>query len=89
MKFSAKCLVALTLTSILVVGGCDKPFNGPTKDVCYLNRGDTSTCPTSLDLYLPEPSGQPAPVMVTVHGGGWGSGDKADAKVTICCSIVR
>ena len=30
-----------------------------------------------LDLYLPEKSTSPVPVVLWVHGGGWAGGDKA------------
>lgn len=30
-----------------------------------------------LDLYLPKSSGQPRPLVIWVHGGGWRAGDKA------------
>lgn len=34
-----------------------------------------------LDLYLPDAkSGQPRPVIVAIHGGGWAFGDKAHAN---------
>jgi len=29
-----------------------------------------------LDLYLPEPPGKPAPVLIWIYGGGWLSGSK-------------
>jgi acetyl esterase/lipase len=32
-----------------------------------------------LDIYLPEPSPNPLPVIVWIHGGGWQSGDKSSA----------
>lgn len=32
--------------------------------------------PLLIDLYLPEPSGKPVPVVLWVHGGGWMMGDK-------------
>ena len=35
---------------------------------------------TSLDIYVPDPEIVGAPVMVYVHGGGYGRGDKAWSK---------
>lgn len=35
---------------------------------------------TSLDIYVPDPETVGAPVMVYVHGGGYGRGDKAWSK---------
>lgn len=32
--------------------------------------------PLLIDLYLPEPSDKPVPVVLWVHGGGWMMGDK-------------
>jgi acetyl esterase/lipase len=31
----------------------------------------------TLDLYLPEPSSQPIPLVIWIHGGAWRSGDKS------------
>lgn len=33
-----------------------------------------------LDLYLPDTSGKPLPVIMFVHGGGWVAGSKSDYK---------
>lgn len=43
------------------------------KDIEYVPGGGKSR---SLDLYLPEASAQPAPLVIFVHGGGWRSGNK-------------
>jgi len=45
------------------------------KGMVYAHRGDTSL---ALDLYLPAPGAQPAPLVVLVHGGGWRSGDRSE-----------
>ena len=46
-------------------------------DLAYANVSASQ----KLDLYLPQGSG-PFPVVVTVHGGGFMMGDKADAMGT-------
>lgn len=43
------------------------------KGLVYARRGEHSL---GLDLFLPAPAGQPAPLVVLVHGGGWRSGDR-------------
>ncbi len=50
------------------------PVNLETQDVSYSQMGHESQ---TLDIYLPENSGEPAPVMIYVHGGAWAIGDKA------------
>jgi acetyl esterase/lipase len=68
-----------------VLAGCStqEAFDGPTEDVCYVDRGsDGESCVTTLDIYLPDEDVKDAPVMMMVHGGGWESGDKKDTAVT-------
>lgn len=45
------------------------------KDLVYARRGELAL---GLDLYLPGPGARPAPLVVLVHGGGWGSGERAN-----------
>ena len=45
------------------------------KDLVYARRGEL---PLALDLYLPGPAAQPAPLVILVHGGGWASGERAN-----------
>ena len=45
------------------------------KDLEYARRGDLSL---GLDLYLPGPGGKPAPLVILVHGGGWGTGERTN-----------
>jgi acetyl esterase/lipase len=45
------------------------------KDLCYVPGKENRS--QSLDLYLPASSGQPLPLIVYIHGGGWAAGDKA------------
>jgi acetyl esterase/lipase len=44
------------------------------RDLEYARVGDSSL---RLDLYRPESSATPLPLIVWVHGGGWGEGSKA------------
>jgi len=45
------------------------------KDLVYARRGELAL---GLDLYLPAPGAKPAPLVVLVHGGGWGTGERAN-----------
>ncbi len=47
------------------------------QDIVY-DDSTADTSLTSLDIYVPEPMPDGAPVLVYAHGGGFGSGDKAD-----------
>ena len=49
------------------------------QDIVY-DDGSADTALTSLDVYVPEPMPAMAPVLVYAHGGGFGSGDKADLE---------
>ena len=42
-----------------------------------------------LDLYLPpDYHGMPRPLLILIHGGGWNSGDKAQAILSGECSAM-
>jgi acetyl esterase/lipase len=43
------------------------------RDLEYARVGDT---PILLDIYRPEKAGEPLPLIVWVHGGGWRNGSK-------------
>lgn len=79
MRTAAALLLAM-LTLTVACGPTSPP--GPTvpevfRDIVYTeNPSDTSL--QSLDVYTPD-SGGSLPVMVFVHGGGWQTGDKANA----------
>lgn len=45
------------------------------KDLVYARRADLAL---GLDLYLPAPDSTPAPLVLLVHGGGWGSGERTN-----------
>jgi acetyl esterase/lipase len=65
----------LRLIPILAVCLCARAVEpGLHRDVEYGTAGDTSL---KLDASVPEGDG-PFPVAILVHGGGWGSGDKAN-----------
>jgi acetyl esterase/lipase len=44
------------------------------RNIPYVNGGKNSQ---SLDLYLPEKTHKPVPLIVAIHGGGWQAGDKS------------
>lgn len=43
------------------------------RDVAYVENGHARQ---KLDLYLPETSDKPVPLVIWIHGGGWQSGSK-------------
>jgi len=43
------------------------------RDIPYVSNGHERQ---KLDLYLPENSNEPLPVIIWIHGGGWQSGSK-------------
>jgi acetyl esterase/lipase len=47
----------------------------PHLDLPYVENGHVRQ---KLDLYLPQKSDGPLPVLVWIHGGGWQAGDKAN-----------
>ena len=58
-------------------GGTGTTATPAAQDVAYASASETQ----KLDLYLPEGDG-PFPVVISVHGGGFMMGDKADAMGT-------
>jgi acetyl esterase/lipase len=58
-------------------GGAATTATPVAQDVAYATASETQ----KLDLYLPEGDG-PFPVVISVHGGGFMMGDKADAMGT-------
>ena len=42
-----------------------------------LKYGDATNNANLLDIYLPEKTDPPVPVVVWIHGGGWANGDKS------------
>ena len=68
-------MLKLAFLALLALGFQDpKPAPGikVVKDLAY-----GSDERHRLDLYLPEKSSGPRPVVVCIHGGGWAGGDKA------------
>ena len=78
-----RCLILAALAFPLLAH-CQKASPPPAgfralRDLDYVGAGNARQM---LDLYLPEAeSGQPHPLVVYIHGGGWeaGSKDRADA----------
>ncbi|WP_297019037.1 alpha/beta hydrolase [Thalassospira sp.] len=75
-------LTTSSLVAMVLLAGCDKlaAYNhwqaGDIKpDVAALPYGPEAR--QVLDLYLPDTSMQPAPLLVWFYGGSWDSGDRA------------
>lgn len=78
MKNPRHLLAAIaTVLALAAVSASAAPAPAGTKallDLAYV----TNPHPLQkLDLYLPEKAGQPVPLILWIHGGGWRSGDKA------------
>ncbi|MSV48728.1 MAG: alpha/beta hydrolase fold domain-containing protein [Actinobacteria bacterium] len=67
---------APTTTAEASAASCREKASGP-KTLSYANRSGVEPNLTSLDVYLPPGCG-PAPVLLSVHGGGWRRGDKSN-----------
>src|SRR4051794_27150461 len=50
------------------------------RDLEYARVGATSL---KLDLYRPEAAGEPLPLVVWVHGGGWSAGSKENSQAVM------
>ncbi len=62
-----------------------EPAPSVVSDVAYLAAGRTE----KLDLYLPAPPADGRlPTVVWIHGGGWTSGDKAEARAKEICGTL-
>ena len=70
-------LVATVLVSLNAVSAAATPLPENVKvirDIVHAKYGDREVM---LDLYLPKKSdGKPIPCIMTIHGGGWRSGNK-------------
>lgn len=82
--FSKKFLTITSnsLIAVVLLAGCDKlgAYNhwqagDMVADVAALSYGPDGR--QVLDLYLPEESMQPAPLLVWFYGGSWNSGDRS------------
>jgi acetyl esterase/lipase len=78
----------LAATTAVVLAGCtgsgppggnaaapspSAPASSTIYDLAYADKSPSE----KLDLYLPPPAADPAPVVVWVHGGGWRTGTKS------------
>jgi acetyl esterase/lipase len=77
-------ILIVPLAWLSIVRGQEPPEKAPggqalppgateQKDIEYVPGGGASR---SLDLYLPDSSGKPSPLLIFIHGGGWHSGSK-------------
>lgn len=80
MKRFFYALAAFLCGFLILSGSAHAQEQGPKvlKDVPYI-QGSTNP-KQMLDLYLPPSGGKDLPVLVFVHGGGWGLGDKKMAR---------
>ena len=67
------CLVRPILTGLLIASSLASADSKWQPDIEYSQAGGESL---RLDASIPEGSG-PFPIAILIHGGGWGSGDKA------------
>lgn len=79
MKPSFLPVLALLLGSLLAAPHLRAQAPVPAgvkalRDLAYVEGGAARQ---KLDLYLPEKSAAPLPIVIWIHGGGWAAGDKA------------
>ncbi|MDB6117170.1 MAG: Acetyl esterase/lipase [Verrucomicrobiaceae bacterium] len=57
------------------------------RDVPYAS---TSNAKQTLDLFLPKAkTDKPRPLIVSIHGGGWSSGDKGDSFIGVLQMLIQ
>jgi len=71
-----------TDSAVWVAKGTAAPDMKLLKDLRYDNSAGSDPNLNALDLYLPAGK-QNAPLVVYVHGGGWGAGDKANPTTLV------
>jgi acetyl esterase/lipase len=87
MSPTGRALLAVAVAAAAALAGCTSTGSGPRTggtaspsapaastvyDIAYANKSPAE----KLDLYLPSPAANPAPLVVWVHGGGWRTGTK-------------
>ena len=75
----------LALSSAIRIFAADAPLR-IERDVAFLAPGRTE----KLDIYFPAlpAAGKLSPTVVWIHGGGWKSGDKGEARGTEICTTL-
>lgn len=88
-----RTFIVLTLALTSLSSSCNgktpaAPENFEVKrDVAY---ADTTNPKQTLDLFLPKAKAdKPRPLVVFIHGGGWESGDKADAFLGLLFPLIK
>src|SRR4051812_24328829 len=89
MPLLIRDLRALGLVGLLAAALTAPTFAAPAtevrlvRDVAFLPEGRSE----KLDLYLP-PVTRPAAVVIWIHGGGWKSGTKSEARAKEICTTL-
>jgi acetyl esterase/lipase len=71
-------ILAASLLLVLLASACATAGSRPSSSLADLAYGPHED--QAIDVYLPEQP-EKAPVIFMVHGGGWGRGDKTNARV--------
>ena len=71
-------LLAVSLAACLAANAQPPQLRVPEgvkahRDIAYVENGHERQ---KLDLYLPEKTGAPLPLLIWIHGGGWAAGSK-------------
>lgn len=83
-------LLALALFSLLACSKAQVPVPENFEVRRDVNYAGTTNGKQTLDLFLPQAkSAKPRPLIVSIHGGGWTSGDKADAFVGVLYLLIK
>jgi len=79
LQFAAIAILCAAFLTVLACAAC-QAFGGLPKGVKAVKNVEYTVAdgkPLLLDLYVPENSQEPRPLVVWVHGGGWMAGDKS------------
>jgi alpha-L-fucosidase 2 len=89
-KAVGKTVTRLGSIAVLLALAVQAPAQGTNSGALFtpdIEYGTSPTGPLLLDVSVPPGKG-PFPVAIIIHGGGWGSGDKADGFAKLLAPVL-